>query len=50
MTLYRDGRAEVFAAGTESFFDATAQPAEARMLMNLWRRWEARPPPGSTTG
>ena len=47
MALYRDGQSEVFAAGTESFFDATAQPAEARMLTNLWRRWEAEPPPGS---
>jgi hypothetical protein len=49
MTLYRLGHSEVFAAGTTSFADATAQPAESRMLMNLWRRWEAEPPQSDTT-
>jgi hypothetical protein len=45
MTFYRRGRSEVFAAGTESFFDATASPIETRMLLNLWRRWSAERPP-----
>lgn len=45
MTFYRQGRSEVFAAGTESFFDSTASPIVDRMLMNLWHRWAARTPP-----
>ena len=45
MTFYRQGRSEVFAAGTESFFDSTASPIVDRMLMNLWQRWAARTPP-----
>ena len=36
MTIYRRGRSEVFAAGTESFSDATRSPTETRMLENLW--------------
>ena len=45
MTFYRQGESEVFAAGTESFFDSTASPIVDRMLMNLWHRWAARTPP-----
>jgi hypothetical protein len=45
MTLYRKGRSEVFAAGTESFFAATTSPVESRLLKNLWDRWAAEAPP-----
>jgi hypothetical protein len=50
MTIYRRGRSEVFAAGTESFSDATRSPTETRMLENLWRRWASRPPPVGVAG
>jgi hypothetical protein len=49
MTLYRKGRSEVFAAGTESFFDATTSPVQTRLLENLWNHWASDAPPLART-
>lgn len=50
MTLYRKGRSEVFAAGTESFYAATTSPVQSRLLENLWNHWAAEPPPLAAAG